>query len=153
METSLITQIWILFDVVVASFLTGLVGMERESGHKPAGFRTNTIIGGSSALLISLGGVLVIQFENSVSQNLNTDPIRIIEAIILGISFIGAGTILKQESKSTVLYLTTASTLLFSAGIGISVGLKQYYLAIGLTLVIIIINRIFKFFEGRFYNK
>ncbi|MCF8303123.1 MAG: MgtC/SapB family protein [Bacteroidales bacterium] len=138
----ILPELHILMDVVIASVLAGLVGLERETSHKPAGFRTHMIIGGASALLILLGKILVMNFdaELGVGDALRTDPIRIIEAIIVGISFIGAGTILKSESESRVQYLTTAAAILFSAGIGISVALKQYILAVGVTILILLIN-------------
>lgn len=133
-------QLFVLLDVLIAFILTGLIGYERELANKPAGFRTNMIIGGAAALLVSLGKIMVLYYENENLTRLNVDPVRIIEAIIVGISFIGAGTILKSESEEKVQYLTTAATILFSAGIGISVALKSYFLAVGLTLLILIIN-------------
>jgi putative Mg2+ transporter-C (MgtC) family protein len=62
----------------------------------------------------------------------------------LGISFIGAGTILKASEESKVYYLTTAATVLFSAGIGIAVALEQYVLSITATVLLLIINRVAK---------
>lgn len=139
-------ELLILLNVIIASVLSGMVGFEREKAHKPAGFRTHMIIGGAAALLVSLGEIMVRNFTNlSYPPNvLQTDPLRIIEAIIVGISFIGAGTILKGREEDKVYYLTSAATILFSAGIGISVALKKYILAIGLTLLIIIINYLVK---------
>lgn len=141
-------QLEILLDIVIASVLCGIIGLERETIQKPAGFRTNMIIGGAATLLVSLGKILVENFENTATSGiLRADPIRIIEAIVVGISFIGAGTILKQEGKTGVLYLTTAATILFTSGIGIAVALKQYILAIGVTLFVLIVNRILRLIE------
>lgn len=89
----------------------------------------------------------VSQTENRIS--LSTDPFRLIQAIVIGVSFIGAGTILKSEEKNKVRYLTTAATLLYSSGIGISVALEQYGLSIGLTLLIIGINWVVNKFESK----
>ena len=137
-----ISELQILLDVVIASILAGIVGIEREIGQKPAGFRTHMIIGGASALLISMGQVLVLHFKQlpEVAQLIQTDPIRIIEAIIVGISFIGAGTILKSQSDQRVRYLTTAASVLFAAGIGMSVALHHYVLAVGVTIIILLVN-------------
>lgn len=144
-------QLYILLDVTIAFILAGMVGFEREASNKPAGFRTHMIIGGVAALFISLGEVLVRSFQDEAfSEYLRTDPIRIIEAIVVGLSFIGAGTILKSESSKKVYYLTTAATTLFSAGIGICVGLKQYVLAVGVTALIIIINYIIGSIENKY---
>lgn len=138
-------ELTILMNVAIAAVLTGLIGLEREVKDKPAGFRTNMIVGGSSALILSLGKVLVKNYmESGLQDVIQPDPTRIIEAIILGISFIGAGTILKANDESKVYYLTTAATVLFSAGIGIAVALEQYVLSITATLLLLIINRVAK---------
>lgn len=135
------SQLFILLDVAIAVVLGGFVGLEREAGDKPAGLRTNMIIAGAAALLISLGRVLIQNYsDTTVHEVLQADPIRIMEAVIVGISFIGAGTILKVEQTFKVRYLTTAASILFSAGIGMSVGLQQYILAFGLTLLAFVIN-------------
>jgi putative Mg2+ transporter-C (MgtC) family protein len=143
-------QLLVLVHVAGGSFLAGLIGIEREISSKPAGFRTNMIIGGASALLVSLGKLLVSNFADSPTyDHLQFDPLRIIEAIIVGISFLGAGTILKG-SDAQVSNLTTAATILYSAGIGISVALEQYLLAIGITLLALLINSVIKIMERKF---
>lgn len=71
---------------------------------------------------------------------MSMNPIRILQAIIVGVSFIGAGTILKSREENTIRNLTTASTLLYSSGIGISVALNAYVLAAGLAVVALLIN-------------
>jgi len=130
-----------LLLVVVASLLSGAVGLEREVAEKPAGFRTHMLIGGAAALLTLIGKILVAQYSASPFNELvRTDPIRIIEAIVVGISFIGAGTILKVEEKHRIRYLTTAASILFSAGIGITVALQLFYLALGSTALVLAVN-------------
>jgi putative Mg2+ transporter-C (MgtC) family protein len=143
-------QLLILANVAIGSILAGIIGIEREISEKPAGFRTNMIIGGASALLVSLGKSLVNHFADSPAyDHLQFDPLRIIEAIIVGISFLGAGTILKG-SDAQVSNLTTAATILYSAGIGVSVALNQYFLAIGITLLALLINSAIKIMERKF---
>lgn len=134
-------EFWIVIKVILAAFLTAFVGYEREKFKKPAGVKTNMIMGSISCYFVANSTHLI----DWVSQNeekvaLSTDPLRLIQAIVIGVSFIGAGTILKSERKNTVLYLTTAATLLYSAGIGISVAIQQYVISIGLTLLIITVN-------------
>lgn len=149
-ETQFAEQLTILIDIAVASLLAGIVGAEREFLNKPAGFRTQMIIGGSSALLMSLGKVTVALFDKGDFDNiLTTDPIRIFEAIVVGVSFIGAGTIIKSQKGSSVHFLTTAATVMLSAGIGISVALKNYILAIGVTLLVLTINILIRFVEKK----
>jgi putative Mg2+ transporter-C (MgtC) family protein len=56
-------EIIVLLHVMLAAFLAGVIGLERETFHKPAGLRTNMIVGGASALLISLGEIIVVFFN------------------------------------------------------------------------------------------
>lgn len=136
-----IPQLWILLDVLIAVVLGGILGYERESKDKPAGLRTNMLIAGASALLLSLGRIVVNEMEVSISDTaLGVDPTRIIHAIIVGVSFIGAGTILKSRDENTIRYLTTAATILLSSSVGMAVALNQYLIAVGVTLLGVIIN-------------
>lgn len=137
-------QLWSLLDVFIACILSGAIGYEREMHHKPAGFRTQMIVGGASAFLVRLADVSIDRYELMHKDVLDADPIRIIQAIIIGVSFIGAGTIVKQKGDKDIAYLTTAATALFSAGIGIGVGFRQYILSSGVTLLVILINSIFR---------
>lgn len=142
-------QLWILLDVLIAASLGGILGIERERSDKPAGFRTNMFIAGAAALFLSLGQYIANSMELELNPNsMGIDPTRIIHAIIVGVSFIGAGTILKSSKEDTVKYLTTAAMILFSAGAGISVALKLYVLAVGVTIIGIIINTVIKRIYG-----
>ncbi len=130
-----------LVHVILASVLTGIVGFERGIARKPAGLRTNMLVGGAVCLFVILGESMVIHFsELGLGSYITTDPIRIIQAIVLGISFIGAGMVLHTRKEQRVKYLTSSATILFSAGIGISVALKQYILAVGVTFFVLFIN-------------
>ena len=133
---------WATFiKVVISAILAGLVGIEREMVDKPAGFRTHMIVGGAVALLVSLSEVIVQHFADlPFARHIQSDPIRIIQAVIIGISFIGAGTVLQLKKEFKVKYLTTAATILFASGIGICVALNQFYLAAGVTLLTLFIN-------------
>lgn len=136
-------QLLVLLDITIAAILAGLIGFEREKAAKPAGFRTHMIVGSMACLIVSIGYILVESYNSYPFQDtLRVDPIRIIEAIVVGVSFIGAGTILKSEHAEKIKFLTSAATILFSAGIGISVALKQYILAVGVTLLALAINKI-----------
>lgn len=142
-------QLLSLLDVLIACILTGAVGYEREMHHKPAGLRTQMIVGGASAFLVRLADIAVDRYELIHKDVLDVDPIRIIQAIIIGVSFIGAGTIVKQKGDKDIAYLTTAATILFSAGIGIGVGLRQYILSVGVTLLVVVVNSIFRRLKPR----
>lgn len=125
-----ITQLQIIGEVALAILLGGVIGFEREMADKPAGLRTHMLIAGASALLTGIGGVMLVHFQTSLnSEALRSDPLRIIEAIITGVSFIGAGTIIRRSRGEHVEGLTTAASMLFSAVQGICVALHLFLLA------------------------
>lgn len=136
-------QLYVFLDIVITVILTALVGIEREEADKPAGVRTNMIVGGASCLLVAIMPYLIKLVEMvSYDDRVTPDPIRVLQAIVVGIGFIGAGTIMKPNGESHVKGLTTAATLLFSAGIGITVACKLYVLAVAITFLLLFINRV-----------
>lgn len=137
-----------ILQVVVSIFLGGLIGLERELAAKPAGLRTHMLVAGAATLFVILGEFMIQQFSALfVAGTLRADPIRIMEAIITGISFLGAGTIIFNNKGSTVEGLTTAASILFVAAIGITIALNQFAMAVVLTVVVIIILQLLGFVE------
>ena len=125
------------------------MGLERELADKPAGLRTHMLVAGSSSLLVVLGDIMITNYGgSSLGGVIRADPIRIMEAIITGISFLGAGTIIFRNRDETVEGLTTAASILFSAAIGIAVALQQYLLASFLTVIAIVILLGLGYIEG-----
>ncbi|KYG72450.1 MgtC/SapB family protein [Roseivirga echinicomitans] len=146
-------ELEILLNVLVATVLCGLVGYERENKDKPAGLKTNMIVGGFSCLIVSLSLPLIDFVHNYEFQEaVKADPIRILQALVVGISFIGPGTIIKQNHDK-VKGLTTAATLLYCLGIGISIALHKYIIAIGITLIILMINYSFTRLKEKIIDK
>jgi putative Mg2+ transporter-C (MgtC) family protein len=135
-------QIRILASVALAMLLGAVIGLEREAKDKPAGLRTHMLVAGAAALLVALSDVAVKRFNVDLGTGLvRSDPIRIIEAVITGISFLGAGTILRHKGSDHVEGLTTAASLLFVAALGICVALSQGLLAIGATVLVLVTLR------------
>lgn len=129
-----------IIKVIGGVFLGGLIGLERELASKPAGLRTHMLVTGASTLLVVLGDFMIRHYgESQYLEAIMADPIRIMEAIITGISFLGAGTIIFKDQKESVEGLTTAASILFAAAIGITVALDQFVLAGILTIMVIII--------------
>lgn len=114
------------FKLVLIVFLAGLVGYERESWKKPAGFRTYVLVGISSVLVMICGEQLYAKS--------GADPTRIPAQLLSGIGFLGAGTILRDGFN--VKGLTTAAALLAVTCIGLVVGAGFYMCAIVATLVV-----------------
>lgn len=132
-------EIDILLRVLAAMGLGGVLGWEREAADKPAGLRTHMMIAGSSALLVSLGEALVTSgAAMGHSSVVRLDPIRMVEATMAGIGFLGAGTILRHGRKG-VEGLTTAASLLFTAALGVAVAVELWILAASLTLSAVVV--------------
>jgi len=150
----LIDQNWmaqatIIAKVAIGMLLGGLIGLEREYARKPAGFRTHMLVAGAAALLVGLAGVLVTKFhvEQGSPQYLRTDPIRIVEAIVGGVSFLGAGTIFRSGKYQGMEGLTTAASILLAAAIGIAVALEQLLTAAGVTVLGLLVLRFVRIVE------
>lgn len=144
-------QLTILLNVLIALLLGGAIGYEREDAEKPAGLRTHMLVAGAAALLVGLGDIIVAHYVATVpGQNVMTDPVRVLQALATGIGFLGAGTILRRRGDGRgVEGLTTAASILFTSFIGIAVALAQYVVAVGATVLALIILRLIRIFEQR----
>lgn len=125
-------QLQILAHVGLAMLLGAAIGLERETKDKRAGLRTHMLVAGAAALFVALSDVVVRHFSTGLGgQLLRADPVRVIEAVVTGVSFLGAGTIIRRSAKREVEGLTTAASILFSAAMGVCVALSQRMLACG----------------------
>ena len=89
--------------------------------------------------MMILGQEIIDQFqEQETSSVLSTDPIRVLQAIVVGISFLGAGTIV-HDSKEGVAGLTTAATIYLTAGIGVAVAVERMALAVVITIFAVLV--------------
>lgn len=113
-----------IFKLVLIVTLSGIIGMERSSWNKPAGFRTHALLGISAVLVMLCGEYLAKQYD--------IDTFRIAAQFLSGIGFLGAGTILRDGFN--VKGLTTASGLLTVSCIGLCVGAGFYLGAVVATL-------------------
>jgi putative Mg2+ transporter-C (MgtC) family protein len=109
-----------LARLVLAAVLGGVIGLERELRHRPAGLRTNMFICFGAALFTILSDALAVKYLG--------DHTRISAQIIPGIGFIGAGSIIHTRGLTTG--LTTASTLFVVASVGMATGGGLYLTAI-----------------------
>lgn len=126
----------ILLRLILATLAGGLIGLEREVVHKPAGIRTH--------MLVSLGSAL---FVLVTLTTIPSEVARIIAGIATGIGFLGAGTIFK--AKNDVQGLTTAASVWTVAAVGIAIGLGYYLMTIiaaALILIILHLNKL-EFFK------
>ncbi len=134
--------------VVGAMLLGGVVGFERELANRPAGFRTHMFVAGASALLIRLGAPLLSTYHGlPVDELVEGDPFRTMGAVVTGIAFLGAGSIIQREGAMKVQGLTTAGSLLFSGAIGMATAMELWILAALLTAVVLIVLKTLGRFE------
>src|SRR3989338_4874591 len=121
--------------LLIAAVLGGLIGFERERSGKVAGLRTHSLVSLGAALL-SLISIRIFELYPSVNGQYGFDY-HLIANIIVGIGFIGAGTILKKDNH--IEGTTTAASLWVVAAIGIAAGMGLYVEAIMTTIVSYII--------------
>jgi putative Mg2+ transporter-C (MgtC) family protein len=136
-------------QVTIAALLGGIVGLERELANRPAGLRTHAMLAGAAALLVLLTENIVFEvLADTGSNTLRADPLRMVEAIVVGVSFLGAGTIFRSGERGIV-GLTTGTSLLLVGGIGIAVAVGLLYLAVIVTLLALLLLRVLVRFESK----
>jgi putative Mg2+ transporter-C (MgtC) family protein len=114
-----------------AGLLGACLGLERELARKPAGLRTHVLVAVSAAALMIVGSEVADRFAQQQDVRVTSDPLRVIEAVIVGISFLGAGTIVQAGAR--IEGLTTAASILVTAAIGLAVATGQAIFAAALT--------------------
>lgn len=130
----------VLVRVIAATALGAIVGIEREKAGKPAGLRTH--------MLVSLGTAVVVLA--CAGSGMDADGLsRVVQGIVTGIGFIGAGSILKLSDQRDIQGLTTAAGLWMTAAIGVAVGLGSLGLALIGTIFTLIILALAGLAESR----
>ncbi len=120
----------VLIRLIAATLLGALVGFQREKAHKPAGLRTH--------ILVSLGTAVFVLACSGVGMSMEGLS-RVIQGIVTGIGFIGAGSILKLNEERDIQGLTTAAGVWMTAAIGVAVGLGSLGVALMSTILTLII--------------
>lgn len=136
----------IMIRLILALVLGGMVGYEREHSNHAAGFRTNILVCIGACLLMLLSIYGFSDFVNEI--NVRVDPARLAAAVITGVGFLGAGTILFTGKK--ISGLTTAASLWVVAAIGLAVGAGFYFASIAVTVMVILTLWLFNKLELRF---
>ncbi len=120
------------FQLFMAILLGGLIGFERELKGKPAGLRTT--------ILICLGSTLFMMLSEKVAMmagSPSADPTRIASGIVTGIGFLGAGSIFRSEGA--IQGMTSAATIWVVGALGLAIGCGHYVLAVGVTLILLLV--------------
>jgi putative Mg2+ transporter-C (MgtC) family protein len=133
-----------IIRLLAATLLGAVVGLQREQAGKPAGLRTH--------ILVTLGTAVFVLACSGVGMS--SDGLsRVIQGIVTGIGFIGAGSILKLNEERDVKGLTTAASVWMTAAIGVAVGLGSLGVAMLSTLLTVIILALAKFYDSRSEKK
>jgi putative Mg2+ transporter-C (MgtC) family protein len=120
----------ILVRLLLAAVLGGVLGYEREHKGKAAGVRTH--------MLVAMGSALFVLVPQQAGMNF-ADLSRVIQGIVTGIGFLGAGAIIKNRSEDDVQGLTTAAGVWMTAAIGAACGLGRESTAMLSTLLALIV--------------
>lgn len=120
----------LLVRLLLAALLGGVLGYEREQKGKAAGVRTH--------MLVAMGAALFVLVPQQGGMQLG-DMSRVIQGVIAGIGFLGAGAIIKNHSEENVQGLTTAAGVWMTAAIGIACGLGRESTAVLGTLLALVV--------------
>jgi putative Mg2+ transporter-C (MgtC) family protein len=115
----------LLGRVAVAMVLGAAIGFERLLADKPAGMRTHMLVAGAAAVVVVTGAEVLAESDGG------GDPTRALHAVVTGVGFLGAGTILQLKEEGRVEGLTTATSIFFTATVGVAAGLGYPILASG----------------------
>ena len=131
-----------VISIILCAFLCGVIGLERESRGRSAGLRTHLLVGvGSCAVMI----VSIYGFPALFSEH--RDVARLAAQVITGVGFLGAGAIIHHNGG--IKGLTTASTIWLVMAIGLCCGSMNFILAIGVTIIVMIVLIVFRKLEQK----
>lgn len=132
----------ILIRLFAATLLGAAIGYEREKAGKPAGLRTHILVtAGTTVFILGCLGVGIKADSDAIS--------RVIQGIITGIGFVGAGSIMKRETEKNIQGITTSAGIWMTAAIGVTIGLGGLGLAIIATMLTLVILRVTHWVERR----
>lgn len=136
----------VLLRLGAATAVGAVIGVDREVRGKPAGLRTVTLVALGAAIFVLLGETLTATSGNSATAS-------VIQGIVTGIGFLGAGTIIRGQDEGSVKGLTTAASIWLAAATGVACGLGQWpilLVAIGLGLLILLLDPVEEWLKARF---
>src|SRR5687768_5632675 len=117
--------------LVIAVLIGGLIGWDRQRSDKPAGIRTHMLVSLGSASFTLLG--FEVGAHLSPEHGPGFDPTRVLQGVIGGIGFLGAGAIIRNNGQ--VSGITTAASVWVAGALGAAAGVGAYVLAVGTTIM------------------
>lgn len=133
----------------LASLAGMILGWERESRDKPAGLRTHMMVSLGAAVFVIMG-LQVAQTPVEAQSKVQYDVLRVVQGIIGGVGFLGAGAII--YARGAVQGITTAASIWLTAGIGIACGMGCYVIATTAAVMGLIVLLLVGFLEYRFFR-
>jgi putative Mg2+ transporter-C (MgtC) family protein len=128
--------------------LGGIIGFEREYLARPAGMRTHMLV----ALAAATFAVLTLELTTQADgEGVQSDPVRIIEAVTAGVAFLAAGSII--FARGQVQGLTTGASLWLSGAIGVACGIGYYFIALLATLLAAFVLVVLRWVEAAIPQK
>lgn len=141
-------DIYLLYRLMLASFLGGLIGLEREIHGRPAGFRTHLLVSLGACLFTITSIEMYRVFGNFTgSAPVGVDPGRVAAQVVTGIGFLGAGAIIRE--RASIRGLTTAACLWVAAALGVACGIGLFWLAVSVTVIALVNLLLLKEVEKR----
>lgn len=131
--------------LLAALALGGIIGFEREIKDKPAGLRTHMLIALGTALFGIIAEEMVLGYHAAGEGAIAVDPSRALQGIVIGIGFLGGGTIMVRESR--IHGLTSGAAIWVVGGLGLACGLGDYLIAgvaAALALFVLVLVRLFE---------
>lgn len=145
-----ISLLEILLRLFLSVVLGAILGVERERSRKPAGLRTHMLVSLGAAAFTLVTVEVFVSVRSSMEQT-RADPIRIVEGIVGGIGFLGAGAIIR--ARGSVEGITTAAGIWVVGAVGVACGLGLYVIG-GLTVFFaLVILSLVGMLEGRFFPR
>jgi len=120
----------IALRLLIAAILGGALGFEREQKGKSAGMRTH--------MLVAIGAALFVLIPQQAGVS-DTDLTRVLQGLVTGVGFLGAGTIIKGNGGEEVKGLTTAAGIWLTAAIGVAAGMGREATAVLSTILALVI--------------
>jgi len=139
----------IVLRLLAASVLAAAIGLERETKDKPAGLRTHMLVGiGAAAFFLIFVEFALGPLKDA--EAISPDPTRVIQGIVTGIGFLGAGAII--QGGGNVKGLTTGAGIWVSGGIGLACGAGYYVIAALVTAFTLLVLYVIGCLERKYLN-
>lgn len=141
------TVVAIIIRLLLAVFMGGLVGFEREFKNRPAGIKTHILVAVGACIIALIQRHIGLDALDAATANpqlagvVRSDEARLIAQVVSGVGFLGAGTII--VTKRNVVGLTTAASIWAVAGLGLASGMGYYVIAVlGVVIILLALTMI-----------